>query len=65
MRRTLALLFPLCLAPGLAFDWLSGLDWGGITQNVGRVGEVLRCDPGSLAQLDFSQPSLVFRGVYR
>jgi hypothetical protein len=56
----------LALAPALAqMDWLAGLDWGGISSNLQQVGQVMSCNPGSLAQLDFSQPSLVLRGVYR
>jgi len=56
----------VALSPALAqFDWLAGLDWGGISNNLQRVGAVLSCDPSALTRLDFSQPSLVFRGVYK
>ncbi len=52
--------------PALAqFDWLTRLDWGGISNNLQQVGQVMACDPGSLSRLDFSQPSLVLRGVYK
>lgn len=65
MRRMLVLAV-LALSPALAqFDWLSGLDWGGISNNLQQVGAVMSCNPTSLTQLDFSQPSLVFRGVYK
>jgi hypothetical protein len=58
--------FWLALAPALAqMDWLAGLDWGGISNNLQQVGQVMACDPSGPAQLDFSQPSLVLRGVYR
>jgi len=56
----------LALSPARAqMDWLSGLDWGGIAGNLGQVGAVLSCDPGSLSRLDFSQPSLVLRAAYK
>jgi len=65
MKRNLAA-FLVALSPALAqFDWLSNLDWGGISNNLNKVSQVLSCDPSSLTQLDFSQPSLVLRGVYR
>ncbi|MCS6867191.1 hypothetical protein [Thermus sp.] len=65
MKRLLWTL-TVALSPALAqFDWLSGLDWGGISQNLNQVGQVLACDPSALARLDFSQPSLVFRAVYK
>ena len=65
MKRWMALL-AVALAPALAqLDWLKGLDWGGISNNLQQVGQVLACDPSSLSQLDFSQPSLVFRAVYK
>ncbi|WP_022799437.1 hypothetical protein [Thermus islandicus] len=59
MKRWMALL-AVALAPALA-----QLDWGGISDNLQQVGQVLACDPSSLSQLDFSQPSLVFRAVYK
>lgn len=56
----------VALSPALAqFDWLSNLDWGGISNNLQQVGAVMSCNPQALAQLDFSQPSLVFRAVYK
>ncbi|MFN3369049.1 MAG: hypothetical protein ACK4ZX_06560, partial [Thermus sp.] len=65
MRKAFLTLL-VALTPALAqFDWLSNLDWGGISNNLNKVSQVLSCDPSSLAQLDFSQPSLVLRGVYR
>lgn len=65
MKRWMAL-FAVALVPALAqFDWLSNLDWGGISNNLNKVSQVLSCDPSSLTRLDFSQPSLVLRGVYR
>jgi len=65
MRRMLVLA-TVALSPALAqFDWLSGLDWGGISNNLQQVGAVMSCNPTSLSQLDFSQPSLVFRAVYK
>ncbi|WP_253665613.1 hypothetical protein [Thermus scotoductus] len=65
MKRWMAL-FAVALVPALAqFDWLSNLDWGGISNNLSKVSQVLSCDPSSLTRLDFSQPSLVLRGVYR
>jgi hypothetical protein len=65
VKKTFVVLW-LALAPALAqMDWLAGLDWGGISSNLQQVGQVMSCNPGSLAQLDFSQPSLVLRGVYR
>ncbi len=65
MRKALVLV-AVSLAPALAqFDWLQGLDWGGISNNLQQVGQVMACDPSSLSRLDFSQPSLVLRGVYK
>lgn len=65
MRKAFLTLL-VALTPALAqFDWLSNLDWGGISNNLNKVSQVLSCDPSSLAQLDFSQPSLVLQGVYR
>ncbi|WP_243027851.1 hypothetical protein [Thermus albus] len=65
MRKALVLAL-VSLTPALAqFDWLAGLDWGGISNNLQQVGAVLSCNPTSLNSLDFSQPSLVFRTVYK
>lgn len=65
MRKAFLTLL-VALTPALAqFDWLSNLDWGGISNNLNKVSQVLSCDPSSLTRLDFSQPSLVLRGVYR
>ena len=65
MKRWMVL-FTVALVPAFAqFDWLANLDWGGISNNLNKVSQVLSCDPSSLTQLDFSQPSLVLRGVYR
>ncbi|WP_236622584.1 hypothetical protein [Thermus tengchongensis] len=65
MKR-LFLTLTVALSPALAqLDWLSKLDWGGISSNLSQVGAVLSCDPSALTRLDFSQPSLVFRGVYK
>jgi len=58
--------FLVALVPAFAqFDWLAGLDWGGISNNLQQVGQVMACDPSGLSRLDFSQPSLVLRGVYK
>ena len=65
MKRWLVA-FIAASVPALAqMDWLAGLDWGGISSNLQGVGQVMSCDPGGLTRLDFSQPSLVLRGVYR
>lgn len=65
MRKAFLTLL-VALTPALAqFDWLSNLDWGGISNNLEKVGQVMACDPSSLSRLDFSQPSLVLRGVYK
>ena len=58
--------FLVALVPAFAqFDWLAGLDWGGISNNLQQVSQVMACDPSGLSRLDFSQPSLVLRGVYK
>ncbi len=58
--------FLVALVPAFAqFDWLAGLDWGGISNNLQQVGQVMACNPSGLSQLDFGQPSLVLRGVYK
>ncbi|MGC8967983.1 MAG: hypothetical protein ACP5JV_06620 [Thermus sp.] len=65
LKRWTALL-AVALSPAFAqYDWLTNLDWGGISNNLQQVNQVMACDPSSLSRLDFSQPSLVLRGVYK